>query len=135
MVQSPIPAPPRKIQKDEKPEGVRYNSGKPGISLMLEARHAVEGCARVMDFGAAKYARSNWRRGLPLTKISDSLARHLVAFLAGEDNDPETGLPHVDHIMCNAFFLSENYHTREDMDDRPFKDGQFVESLTVPTKK
>lgn len=106
---------------EHKPLGERYNSDKAPVSMVLEAPHAIEGCAKVLCFGANKYARANWRKGLLVTEIIDSLARHLIAFTAGEDSDQDSGLPHVDHIMCNALFLAEMYHTREDLDDRPIK--------------
>lgn len=96
----------------------RKNAGKAKLSFILEARHALEGLARVLEKGAIKYARSNWRKGLKFTEQVDSLSRHLAAFTSGEDNDPETGLPHVDHILCNALFLAEHWRTHLELDDR-----------------
>jgi len=32
--------------------------------------------------------------------------RHLSAIQAGEENDPESGLPHMGHAMCNMIMLS-----------------------------
>ena len=45
--------------------------------------------------------------------------RHLLAWWQGEENDPESKLPHTYHIIMNAAMLVE-YETLEgDFDDRP----------------
>lgn len=99
-------------------KGLRYNDGKPEMSYILEARHALHGLAKVLELGAKKYSRGNWRKGLSHTSIVDSMTRHLTAYMSGENNDPETGLPHVDHVLCNALFLSEMTRTYPELDDR-----------------
>jgi len=81
----------------------RYNSGKPKYSL-LDLK-SLEPCVRVLEFGAKKYARDNWKKGLHFTEILDSMMRHIAALQSGEWNDPESGLPHIGHIQCNALFL------------------------------
>jgi len=98
--------------------GSRFNEGKSPISMVLEANHAINGCASVLKFGAKKYARGNWRKGLSHTEICDSLLRHLSSYLSGENNDQESGLRHVDHIMCNALFLAQMTTTKPELDDR-----------------
>ena len=100
-------------------QGDRDNSSKPVISMVLEAPAAIEGVARVLEFGREKYARSNWKKGLPYTEIIDSMSRHLLKIMSGEDIDPESELPHCSHVLCNALFLSEMMLTRPDMEDRP----------------
>ncbi len=95
---------------------LRYNKGKPQYSLLdLEC---LEGCVRVLEFGAKKYSRDNWKKGLPTTQIIDSLLRHLGAVLRGELIDPESGLSHIGHIQCNALFLGNKNNTM-DVDVNP----------------
>lgn len=94
----------------------RYNKGKPQYSLI--DLQALEQCARVLEFGAKKYARDNWKKGMPVTQILDSLLRHLAALRAGELIDPESGLPHIGHIQCNAMFLGNPNNVQDITDNQ-----------------
>jgi hypothetical protein len=112
-----MPQEPRQ-QPQQEELGIRHNSDKPKISMVLDANEAILGIAQVLMFGEKKYARGNWLKGLPWTEIIDSLQRHVLAFNAGEDMDPESGLPHVDHIATNALFLSQMFKTQKALDGR-----------------
>lgn len=96
----------------------RFNEEKPKLSYNSLGKEANEGQARMWEAGAIKYSRGNWLKGAPYTEIADSLLRHIDKFLAGEDLDNESGLPHVDHIQTNAKMLSQSFHTRPEFDDR-----------------
>jgi hypothetical protein len=98
--------------------GLRYNQGKLPLSMILDAQDALLGCAAVLAFGAEKYDRGNWLNGLKYTETADSALRHLLKFLCGEELDPESGLPHVDHFLTNALFLSQMSKTHPQFDDR-----------------
>ena len=97
-------------------KGERHNAGK--LRWALICWRTLEGLVRVLMFGAKKYSDHNWKKGLPTTEIADSLMRHLTAYLNGENIDPESGLPHVDHIQCNAMFLAHMAKFRPDCDTR-----------------
>lgn len=79
---------------------------------------SLEPLVQVLEFGAGKYSPDNWRKGLPVREQTASLMRHVVAYMSGEDIDPESGLPHLGHIMCNTMFLSWHSRNRKDLDDR-----------------
>jgi hypothetical protein len=102
----------------KKDQAERHNQGKPKLSMVLEMPHALEGVARVLEYGAAKYARGNYKLGLPWTEVADSLLRHTLAWLNGEDTDAESGLPHVGHMNWNTMVLAEYARTRTEFDDR-----------------
>lgn len=80
---------------------------------------ALEGLSAVLTFGAKKYAPDNWRGGIAYRRLIGALFRHGFAFLRGEDLDPESGLPHIDHLGACWMFLSYMSKQRKDLDDRP----------------
>ena len=99
--------------------GDRFNNGK--LKWSLVSWKALEPMVEVLMFGAKKYDSWNWAKGLKYTEICESLQRHLNAFIQGEDDDQESKLSHVGHILCNAMFLSYMYLFKKDFDDR-YKD-------------
>ena len=67
----------------------------------------IRAVAAVREYGTAKYHDpDNWKRVEP-QRYRDALYRHWLAYLSGEKNDQESGLPHLWHIACNAAFLIE----------------------------
>lgn len=95
---------------------VKFDSGKPQLDLL--PFRALQGVGEVLTYGAQKYAAHNWRKGLAWSRLSAAALRHLFAFVRGEDNDPESGLPHLDHAACCILFLSELQKMGTGTDDR-----------------
>lgn len=92
---------------------------KPMMSLVPRA--LILGCAKVLTYGAKKYAMHNWRRGMRWGEPADALLRHFTAWMEGEDTDPESGLSHLAHCSANLAFLMhmETNYEYALMDDRP----------------
>lgn len=105
------------INSDKRGSGARFNSGKPPMELVPLS--ALEDCARVFGYGREKYAAWNWAKGMDWSVAYGCLLRHLSAWFNGEDNDPESGLPHLGHAMCNLVMLSTFARTYPEGDDRP----------------
>lgn len=61
-----------------------------------------------MEMKLISSGRDNWKNGLDNTEILESAMRHLIAMLDGEELDPESGLPHSDHLLCNIMFYNFN---------------------------
>lgn len=109
----------------KKEEGLRFNEGKDRFDLTHPL--AIRGLVKVLTLGATKYAPRNWEKGMAWSKVIASLKRHLQEIEEGKDFDIETGLKHIDHLQCNAHFLSAYYTIAPQFDDRAH--------LTAQTKK
>jgi len=105
-----------KPKNETKEHGLRYNEGKERWSLV--DFEALKPMVKVLEFGAKKYDDHNWKKGLKTTEICESLLRHLTAYLNGENNDKETNISHVGHILCNAMFLSYMMQNKPEFDTR-----------------
>lgn len=92
------------------------DTNKPRMELLPAT--ALTEWARAMTFGATKYGDHNWRKGMAWTRVLGSLSRHLTSFMAGEDRDPESGVNHMAHVMCNAAFLLHYEKQHPELDDR-----------------
>ncbi len=59
----------------------------------------------ILTFGADKYGDRNWEKGMEWGRVYGALQRHLTAWWAGEECDPETGKTHLAHAACCIAFL------------------------------
>lgn len=72
----------------------------------------IQQLGKVHTNGANKYGRFNWRKHtVSSTVYYDAAQRHLMAWFNGEDTDPESGLPHLAHVMacCNIIMDAEQH--------------------------
>ena len=95
---------------------VKFDQDK--LPLHLLSTEALNQTAAVLAFGADKYAAHNWRKGFLWSRPLAAAMRHITAFNAGEDVDPESGLSHLAHAACCIMFLLEFEKTHPELDDR-----------------
>lgn len=97
-------------------KALRFDGEKNRLDLV--SPNATNELAKILTFGSQKYAAWNWAKGMKWSRVIGSLKRHLNAIERGEDFDPESGLLHSAHVMCNAMFLTEYYKIYPQGDDR-----------------
>lgn len=87
-------------------QDAKADSGKPRPSLVPPA--LIRGVDAVREYGTARYGSpDNWRKVEP-QRYWDALLRHaLAAWNEWKTADPESGMPHLWHIACNAAFLMQ----------------------------
>jgi len=97
-------------------KGSKYDNGKAPIHMIPE--EAILGMAQAFGYGAKKYDRFNYRKGIELTRLNDSLMRHMLAFSQGIDKDEESGLSHLYHAAANVAMMIYMHENKPEMDDR-----------------
>jgi len=95
----------------------KFDYGK--LKHHLLDKEAIDELVRVLMMGADKYGDYNWTGGMDWTRCYDAAKRHMESWLFGEDIDPESGLNHLAHAMCNMMFLLAYQKHGLGSDDRP----------------
>lgn len=108
---SALPHDPRGVAKstypDDNPKTI-YGINKPSISAIPPVAILILGQA--MEVGRAKYGLFNWRDAdVSVSTYYNAAQRHLMAYLDGQNRDPETNVHHLGHAMaCLAIILDAN---------------------------
>jgi hypothetical protein len=103
-----------------KGDSMKLDTGKLGLNLL--PTKPLEEIAKVLDFGAKKYAPNKWREGMSWTRLIAATLRHLFAWSRGINKDTETGLSHLAHAGCCILFLLQYEVDHKAGDDR-FKEA------------
>lgn len=86
--------------------GLKYDHDKPMYNLIPAL--AINELAKVLTFGANKYAPNSWQNvNDGLERYRAALLRHTFAIQRGELYDKESGISHSAHAMCCAAFIVE----------------------------
>lgn len=105
-------------------------TGRPFELEVSIPKRQLPGLARVLTFGAAKYAARGWEAGIPFSRVFAAAVRHGMAHQAGEYLDEESGLPHEAHLWCNVLLLVVfAKRGRTNLDDRPDPAAASTERL------
>lgn len=99
--------------------GVKFDQDK--IRYELLPPELLEETAKVLTFGAHKYADRNWELGMKWSRVFGGLMRHLWAWWNPfvPSTDPETGYSHLSHAACCLAFLIAYEKRNVGEDDRP----------------
>jgi hypothetical protein len=97
-------------------KGLKHDADKAPLDLMPYC--ALEEISKALGFGAKKYSRGNFAKGLEYSRLIAAALRHINQFNMGEDLDSESGLSHIAHAGCMVVFLLYMIKHRPDMDDR-----------------
>lgn len=86
----------------------RMNGGKPQMDFLLDFPIFAEALCRVMELGAEKYDRDNWKLGgKPDSEYLGAAIRHLMAHKSGELYADDSGCLHLAHAAWNLMALIE----------------------------
>ena len=76
----------------------------------------------VLTIGAKKYEDRNWERGIKFSRCLGAALRHITAWWEGEELDPESGIHHLAHAICELLFLlAFSLRNMKEFDDRSRK--------------
>lgn len=85
-------------------QAIKHDSDKPRYDLIPPL--ALDEFAKVLTFGAKKYAPDAWK-SVERDRYIAAAGRHWQALLSGETLDEESKLHHAAHLMCCAAFIIE----------------------------
>lgn len=95
------------------------------------------GAMALLD-GALKYGRSNFRVvGVRASIYYDAVNRHINAWFEGEDDDPDSGLPHLAHALACLAVIVDAQAAGVLRDDRMTPGGYraWIDRLTPHVRR
>lgn len=98
-------------------EAKHFDEGKTTLQYVLNFK-GLDEVAKVGEFGAKKYGQFNFMGGASYMRFLGSCARHLTAFIRGENKDQESGLSHLAHLVFDALMIMEWVYRDRGIDDR-----------------
>jgi hypothetical protein len=61
--------------------------------------------------------KNNWKKGMPVSEVVESMLRHTFSLLSGESHDKESLIHHIGHIQCNAMFIAYILREKPEFND------------------
>lgn len=123
----------RREESVEDAAGLKFSATKPALGLV--SGEFICHMGAVLTFGRDKYTRlnvdgaNNWRRGIAVTELIAAVLRHTFLALMGEENDKESGHPHLAHAAVDAMMAWETIKYR------PFWDDRWKQPFEMPVAK
>lgn len=121
------------MTEETKPTNPKDAIGSDKIPLHLWPETAtILGSLGLLD-GALKYGRANYRAiGVRASIYYDAARRHLNAWFEGEDVDPDSGLPHLAHLLATIAIVVDAGAAGKLNDDRQYPGGyrKFIDDMT-----
>lgn len=108
---------------DQHSPGAKLDKGKPNLALVFGGFHqSLSEVGEVGTYGSLKYTPEGWKsvKNGEQRYLSAAL-RHILAHLGGEENDPESGLPHLSHASWNCLASRQvkiNHSSKSKIDHR-----------------
>jgi hypothetical protein len=102
---------------------VKHDRDKPDYALLT--KDMLEPMVRALMFGERKYSRFNYKAGFKNVRLTAAALRHIMAYNAGEDNDPESGVSHLAHAMVALGMLLDNQA------NGVMEEGRYVPDQTI----
>ena len=82
----------------------KKDAGKPRWTLLPWEQLAE--VVDVLEYGAVKYEVDGWQEvENGAQRYTDAAMRHFVAYMTGQDTDPDSGKHHLAHAVCSLLFV------------------------------
>ena len=124
-------APPTRRSVSSNPKRA-FGIRKPGMQYVPPVALIEE--AAVMRGGAAKYGPFNWNdQPVDATTYYSAIMRHVMAWYAGQDRDPESGHSHLAHVRACCGILIDAAATDNLIGARPHT-ASVAEAIKANTR-
>jgi len=105
------------------PSGAKFDVEKPMMALVPPL--ALQQVAQAFTYGHKKYGHLNYMHGgISFTRLLSASLRHITSFIAGEDLDPESNIPHWACACANLMMMGEHVMRGNTKDDDRWKPNQ-----------